>query len=125
LVVELGSDCQRLLMEVPGLGVSSILRLDDKVSVVDDVKVSVFRQLRDNVEWSFNIEPEVFIEFSWSWFSLPFISVDNVPLATQFVVLVDSISVSSFTISASINFNDLSFPVGDMGSIILEHLPPS
>jgi len=41
LVVVSGSNGQRLLVEVPDLGSSAILGLDDHVSVVDQVKVSV------------------------------------------------------------------------------------
>jgi hypothetical protein len=41
LVVQLGSDCQGLLMEVPSLGASTISCLDDHVSVVDEIKVSM------------------------------------------------------------------------------------
>jgi hypothetical protein len=41
LVVVLGSDSQGLLMEVPSLAGSSIWSLDDKVFVVDQIKVSV------------------------------------------------------------------------------------
>jgi len=41
LVVVSGSDSQRLLVEVPDLGSSAISCLDDHVSVVDQVKVSV------------------------------------------------------------------------------------
>jgi hypothetical protein len=39
LVVVSGSDGQRLLMEVPDLGSSSISCLDDHVSIVDQVEV--------------------------------------------------------------------------------------
>jgi hypothetical protein len=45
LVVIPGSDSQGLLVEVPNLGVSSIWCLDDHVSVVDQIKVSVFFHL--------------------------------------------------------------------------------
>jgi len=41
LVVVSGSDGQRLLMEVPDLGSSTISSLDDHISVVDQIKVSV------------------------------------------------------------------------------------
>jgi hypothetical protein len=41
LVVQLGSDGQGLLMEVPCLSISSIWCLNDHVSVVDQIKVSV------------------------------------------------------------------------------------
>jgi len=40
LVVQSGSDSQRLLVEVPSLGISSILSLDDQVPVIDNIKVS-------------------------------------------------------------------------------------
>jgi len=41
LVVISSSDSQRLLMEVPDLSPSSIWSLDDKVSVIDEIKISV------------------------------------------------------------------------------------
>jgi len=41
LIVQSGSDGQRLLMEVPDLSLSSIWSLDDHVSVVDQVEVSM------------------------------------------------------------------------------------
>jgi hypothetical protein len=66
------------------LGVGS---LDGKVSAVDQFKISVVWQLGDNEEVSLNIETEVLVELSSSWFSLPFINIDDVP------VLVDSFMV--------------------------------
>jgi hypothetical protein len=45
LVVQSGSDCQGLLMEVPDLSLSSVGSLDDHISVVDKIKVSVFFHL--------------------------------------------------------------------------------
>jgi hypothetical protein len=41
LIVISGSDSQGFLMEVPDLGSSTIISLDDHVSVVDQVKFSV------------------------------------------------------------------------------------
>jgi hypothetical protein len=67
-------------MEVPFLGISTVWSLDDHVSVVDQVKVFVTWQLRNNVEVSFDIESELLVEFSFLWFSLPFVNIDNVPL---------------------------------------------
>jgi hypothetical protein len=49
------------LMEVPLLCISSILSLDDHVSVVNQVKVSSTWQFRDDVEISFNVESEMFV----------------------------------------------------------------
>lgn len=45
LVVVSGSDGKRLLMEIPDLSVSSIWSLDHHVSVVNEIKVSVVREL--------------------------------------------------------------------------------
>jgi hypothetical protein len=45
LIVVSSSDSQGLLMEVPDLGSSSIFSLDDHVSVVDEIKVSVLLHL--------------------------------------------------------------------------------
>jgi hypothetical protein len=73
-------------MEVPCLGVSSIGCLDDHVSVVDQVKIFVAWQFRNNVEVSFDIESELLVEFSFAWFSLPFISVDNIPFLCDSVI---------------------------------------
>jgi hypothetical protein len=33
-----------------------------------------------DIEWSLDVKAVVLIEFSLSWFTLPFISVDNLPL---------------------------------------------
>jgi len=41
LVVVSGSDGQGLLMEVPNLGSSTISSLDDEVSIVDQIEISV------------------------------------------------------------------------------------
>jgi len=41
LIVQLGSDCQRFLVKPPELSISSILSLDDKISVVNQIEVSV------------------------------------------------------------------------------------
>jgi len=127
LVVQLGLDCQRLLMEPPGLGVSSISSLDDHVSVVNDIKESVFSHLTHNVEWSFDVESESLTEFSFGWFTLPFIHVHDVPLLVDSIVSLLSIKMSSFAINSAINFNHLVLLliVGDVSSIICPHLPPS
>jgi hypothetical protein len=44
LIVISCSDGQRLLMEIPDLGSSTVGNLDDHVSVIDQVKVSMIRQ---------------------------------------------------------------------------------
>jgi hypothetical protein len=80
LVIVSSSDSQGLLVEVPDLSSSAIWNLDDHVSVVDQVKVSVLWQLRDNVEVSLNIESELFVKLSLTWLTLPLVDVNNIPL---------------------------------------------
>jgi hypothetical protein len=50
--------------------------------------------LRYDVEWSFNKEAEVLIEFSLSWL-LPFVSIDDIPLLvdTAMSVLNEYLSI--------------------------------
>jgi hypothetical protein len=103
LAVVLGLNGQWLLVEPPGLGVSSISSLDDHVSVVDKIKVSSWWQLGDDVEWSFDIEAEFFIEFSFSWFSLPFIGIDDIPLLVDSTMLVSCFNISIFSINISLD----------------------
>jgi len=125
LVVQLGSNGQGLLVEPPFLSVSAILGLDDHVSVVDKIKISTVWKLRDDEEWSFDIETEFFIQFSLSWLTFPFVNVDNVPLLMDSSVLEVDHDVSAFSINISLNFNNLSFFVGNELTIISEELPPS
>jgi len=46
------------------------------------------------VERSFNIKTELFVKFSFSWFALPFVSIDNVPLLVDLVVFVGDYDIS-------------------------------
>jgi hypothetical protein len=48
------------------------------------------------VEVSLNVKTEVLIELTLSWFSLPFINVDDVPLLVDFTVLSMDDNVSVF-----------------------------
>jgi hypothetical protein len=98
LVVKLGSNGQWLLMEVPSLWASSISSLDSKVGVVDQVEVSSWWKSRDNVEWSFNVETEVLVEFSLLWLFWIFIGVDDVPLLTDIWTLWWNFDVFVFII---------------------------
>jgi hypothetical protein len=80
LVVVSSSDSQRLLMEVPGLGLSTIGNLEDHVSIVDKIKISSTWQFSYYMEISFNIESESFIEFTFLGLTLPFVNIHDVPL---------------------------------------------
>jgi hypothetical protein len=57
--------------------------------------------LRDNVEWSFNIETEVFVEFSFLWIFWILISIDDVPLLVDLSMLVVDNDVSVFSINST------------------------
>jgi hypothetical protein len=125
LVIVSGSDGQGLLMEVPDLGSSTVWNLNDHVSIVNEIEISVVWHFRNNVEVSLNIESESLIELSFLWFTFPFINIDNVPLLVNFIVRTIDCNVSVFSINSSLDFQCLSFLVHDLGSFISEHLPPS
>jgi len=59
------------------------------------------------MEWSFYVETELFIEFSLSWFTFPFVSVDNIPLLVDSIVIVVYTNVSVFSINITNNFKNL------------------
>jgi hypothetical protein len=86
------------LVEPPFLSLSGISCLDSKVGVVDQVEVSVVWELRDNVEWSFNIEAEFFIQLSLLWRTLPFVSIDKIKLLVKSTMLLVYDDLSIFSI---------------------------
>ena len=112
-------------MEVPDLSSSSIWSLDSEVSIIWNVKVSIGWELRYYVEVSLNIKSESLVELSFCWFSLPFISIDNIPLLMDFVLQSVYTNVSVLGINTSLDFQNLSFLVCDVSSLQSEHLPPS
>jgi hypothetical protein len=113
-------------MEVPDLGPSSILSLDHHVPVVDKIKVSVRFQFRYNVEISFNIESEFFVQLSLGWFLWVFISIDNLPSLVNFSVSLMNNDVSVFSINTTSNIEHLLvLDIHYEFSILLEQLPPS
>jgi len=125
LVVQSSSDGQRLLMEVPYLSISSVWSLNDHVSVVDQIKVSVLFHLRYNVEVFFNNKTVFFIELSLYWFTLPFINVDNVPLLVKTIVSSLNTNVSVLLVDVANNFHDFTSLVDNVMVLEPEHLPPS
>jgi hypothetical protein len=125
LVVQSCSDGTRLLMEVPDLSVSSVWCLDDHVSVIDKVKVSVFLHLGDNVEIFLDNKAKLFIHFTFDWISFPFINIDNIPLLMKAIVSVAKLDISILLIKVALNFNSLSSDIDDVAILVSEHLPPS
>jgi hypothetical protein len=112
-------------MEVPDLSISTIWYLNDHISVVDQVKVSVSRQCRLNVEWSFNIETEVFIEFTLLWLLWILISIDDVPLLVNLSMLLVDHNILVFSIDSSLDIKDLVVVIDDESVLSSEELPPS
>ena len=112
-------------MEIPYLSISSIGCLQDHVSVVDEIKVSAIWEFGDDVEVSFDIKSESFIEFSFSWFTLPFIDVDNVPLLVDSSMLWMDDDVSVFLVNTTSNVSYLTLLIGEESTVHSEHLPPS
>jgi hypothetical protein len=88
-------------MEIPYLSLSTIWNLDYHVSVVDEVEVSVVWKFGDNIEISFDVKSESLIEFSLGWFSLPFISIHNVPLLVDLSMFRMNNDVSVLVIVSS------------------------
>ena len=101
MVVQSCLDGHRSLVEIPDLGLSSIWCLNDHVSVANQVKVSVFGQLGDNVEVSLNEETEVFVKFSLLWFLWIFISEDDVPLLVDLSCLCYNLDVLVLLVNAA------------------------
>jgi hypothetical protein len=95
------------------------------LSGVDEIKVSVFFQLGNDIEWSFNIKAELLVEFSLNWFSWVFISVDNIPLLIDLTMLSVGNDVGIFIVFSSFNIEDLSFLVDKEWTFIGPKLPPS
>jgi hypothetical protein len=77
------------------------------------------------VEISFDVKSELWIEFSFLWFSLPFINVHDIPLLVDLVVLSINNDVSVFSINVTLNFDNLTLLVDNGSALILEELPPS
>jgi hypothetical protein len=69
------------------------------------------------VEWSFNIETEVFVELTLLWLFWVFISVDNIPLLVDLSMFGVNNNVSVFSINSTLNIEDLSFIINDESTV--------
>jgi hypothetical protein len=125
LVVQSGSDGQRLLVEVPDLSLSSVWCLDDHVSVVDEIKISVLWQFGDYIEVSFNIESEISVEFTFDWLIWVLISIDNLPLLVDLSMFVEDLDILVLIIESTSNIHHLSFLINNELAFQSEELPPS
>jgi len=109
------------------LSSSSVLSLDDHVSVVNEIKIFVRCHLIDNVEISFHIETEILVQFTLLWFRV-FINIDDFPLLSDILAGVSNHNVSVFSISVQfliLNFKNLSFIISNESSLSSPELPPS
>jgi hypothetical protein len=77
------------------------------------------------VEISFDIEAELFIEFSLLWLSLPFVNIHDIPLLVDAIVICMDTNISVFSINIALNFKNLTFLVDNRSTLVLEELPPS
>jgi hypothetical protein len=112
-------------VEIPSLSVSSIWNLDDHVSIVDQIEILVVRKLRYDVEVFLDNESELFVHFSFAWFSLPLISIDNIPLLVDSIALSVDSNVSVFLVDVTLNLEYLALLVYNSNTLVSEHLPPS
>jgi hypothetical protein len=114
-------------MEVPYLSLSAIWCLDDHVSVIDQVEVSVFWHLRNNVEVFFNNDIESIVQFTLLWL-LVIINKHNFPLLSNVITSITNLDVSVFVVSVDtlvLYFKDLTFLIDNESSFGSKELPPS
>jgi hypothetical protein len=96
-------------MEIPFLGWSTILGLDDEVSSGEIVDVSSLSKSGNDVEVSIDLEAPVSIPFTLLWFTLPVFNVDHIP-TLMFFLTVSSIlhfNLSVFSINLALNSHNL------------------
>jgi hypothetical protein len=98
LVVISSSDSLRLLVEVPNLCFSTVSSLDNEVSVVDQIKISVWSHLWYNIEVSFDVKSEVLVKFSLLWLFV-FINIDDLELLSSVFSSISNLDVSILHIS--------------------------
>ena len=108
LSVLLALDGQTLLVEPPNLTLVAVWLLDDNLlrrCWVNSLEISSSWKHRNNVEWSFNIETEVLVEFSLLWFALEVFNIDDIPKLVDLSVLSSQDNVLVFSVSVAFNFH--------------------
>jgi hypothetical protein len=114
-------------MEVPFLTISTVLSLNDKVSIIDVINISSLSQSRNNMEIFVYNESVVSVPLTGGWFTLPVLGVDEIPLLISFSVEVNHVDISVFSINAISNIHDLIgfLEVSEEWSSPSEELEPS
>jgi hypothetical protein len=88
-------------MEVPFLACSTVLSLDDQISIGCVVDVSTLTQSGNDMEVFVNNHSIVSIPFSGSWLSLPVLDIDEIPLLVSLSVVRVHVDVSVFSVNSS------------------------
>jgi hypothetical protein len=94
-------------MEVPFLAVSTVLSLNDEVSIGCVVNIPTLTQSGDDMEVFVDNETVVSIPFTSGWFSLPVLGVDEIPLLVFFTIEFVHVDISVFSINSSRNIHDM------------------
>jgi len=117
-------------VEVPDLSSSSVWNLDNHVSIVDQVKISIVWKMRDNVEIFLNVKTKSFVKLSFCGLSLPFININEIPLLSEIVSISSVVDhdVSALHIGVEVlvlNFKDLTLLIDNVSTFSSPELPPS
>jgi hypothetical protein len=96
-------------MEIPFLGWSTILGLNDEVSSGEVVDVSSLSKLGNDVEVSIDLEAPISIPFTLLWFTLPVFDIDHIPslMYLDRVSLILHFNLSVFSINLALNTHNL------------------
>jgi hypothetical protein len=87
-------------MEVPFLACSSILSLEHKISS-DIINVSTSSESRDHMEVNIDLKSVVFVPFTGSWFTLPVLDIDKIPLLALSAMEGSHVDISVFSINTT------------------------
>jgi Zn-dependent M16 (insulinase) family peptidase len=90
-------------VEVPSLSISSISCLENNVSIVDNIKISITVHLGNNIEISFNIKTEVRVKLTLSWLIWILINIDDLPSLVGLAIISVDNDVSVFSINSPLN----------------------
>jgi hypothetical protein len=86
---------------------------------------SVEWKLGNNIEWSVDMESEVFAD-SLNLRSLCFVKINNIPLLSSASVVLEDTNCLAFFVLSSFNIEDSRIlPIDELVVLISEHLEPS
>jgi hypothetical protein len=87
-------------MEIPFLACSTILSLDHEVST-KIIDVSMFSEVRDDIEVLVDNEAPISVPLTGGWFTLPVLGIDKVPLLFRSSVEDGHVNISIFSVNTS------------------------